>query len=527
MKKSTRLLFLTISIVLILMLSSCNLPWRANVGITITSHENGQSVVLGDETRIVSLATAPKGIESVELYINGELLETATPSDGTPREFTADQPWTPQQEGNTVITVVAYDAKGRSSDPVSIALQVVQSLSDVSVTPTVTVTPEGLDQTQTAQVGCTNQASFISDVTIPANSYLTGGSNFTKIWRVQNTGTCDWIGYQLVHASGDLMGASSPQAIPMVNAGGNADLSVDMTAPGSPGTYTANWKIRASDGTVFGPDLYVTIIVPQNPTNTVNPPTATFTATATVTPTKTATTAPVSITQEGDQLSISGGSTVNTTVNCPGGSVVVSGGYAANDGVRVWHSMKDGNGWRVYASNTTGSNKLVNIYAVCLHNSGGSTSLQLSQENANANNWTQIVATCPAGSVVTGGGWVIGTDTNITLYNSSKSGNGWQIYVDNAGGSTPLINAYAICLSGVSGTTQSVSDTSGVVPAGDIEHLEMTCPGGSYVTGGGFAVNTGATIYNELITGNSWNVYARNNTASEKLLYGYGICYSP
>lgn len=524
MKKPTRLLFLTIGTVLTLILSSCNLPSRAIITITITNHENGESVVLGEETRIVSLATAPKGVESVELYINGERLETATPAEGTPREFTADQPWTPQQEGNTVITVVAYDAKGRSSDPVSIALQVVQSLSEVSVTPTVTLTPEGLDQTQTAQVGCTNKASFVSDVTIPANSYLTASSNFTKIWRVENTGTCDWIGYQLVHASGDLMSANSPQAIPMVDSGANADLSVDMSAPGSPGTYTAAWVLRASDGSVFGPELSVTIIVPETPTDTPNP---TSTATSTATPTNTETSAPISVSQEGDQLSLSAGSTVNTTVNCPAGSVVVSGGYAANDGVRVWHSMMDGNGWRVYATNTTGGSKLVNIYAVCLHNSGGSTSLELSQQNANANDWTQIVADCPGGSVVTGGGWVIGTNTDITLYNSSKSGNGWQVYIDNAGGATPLINAYAICLSGSSGTTQSVSDTSGVVPAGDIEHLVMACPAGSYVTGGGFAVNTGATIYNESITGNAWNVYARNNTGSEKLLYGYGICYSP
>ncbi len=316
----------------------------------------------------------------------------------------------------------------------------------------------------------------------------------------------------------------------MVTAGSNADLSVDMTAPASPGTYSATWRIRAADGSIFGPELSVMIIVPQNPTNTPNP-TATFTATPTMTltmtPTNTATTAPISVSQEGDQLSLSGGSTVNTTVNCPAGSVVVSGGYAANDGVRVWHSMKDGNGWRVYATNTTGSSKLVNIYAVCLHNSGGSSSLQLSQQNANANTWTQIIAACPSGSVVTGGGWVIGTNTDISIYNSSKSGNGWQIYINNAGGATPLINAYAICLSGASGSTQLISDTSGVIPPGDVEHLAMSCPGGSYVTGGGFAVNTGATVYNESITGNAWNVYARNNTASEKLLYGYGICYSP
>jgi hypothetical protein len=55
----------------------------------------------------------------------------------------------------------------------------------------------------------------------------------------------------------------------------------------------------------------------------------------------------------------------------------------------------------------------------------------------------------------------------------------------------------------------------------------MNCSGGSYVTGGGFAVNTGATIYNETKTSNAWQIYARNNTGSQKLLHGYAICYSP
>lgn len=526
MDKSTHPKFIVILTLLILLLSSCNLPGRSPVEIAITSHENGQAIVLGQEARIVSVAASSKGITEVELYINGVLLETAVPPEGNPKAFTADQPYTPDQEGNVIISVVGYDAKGNHSQPVSITLAVVRSLEETSetLTPTITLIPEGLDQTQTAAVGCTNQATFVSDMTIPANTVLTAGSNFTKIWRVSNAGSCDWVGYQLVHASGDLLGGSSPQAIPLVTSGSNGDLSVEMTAPGSPGTYTSTWRMRASDGTVFGPDLSVTIIVPQNPTNTPNP-TATFTPTVTVTPT--ATMGPVSVSQHSDGLSLSAGATVHTTVDCPAGSVVVSGGYAANDGVRVWHSTKDGNGWRVYATNTTGSNKAVNVYAVCLHNSGGTTDVEYTQKYINASTYTQIIASCPSGSVVTGGGWVIGTDTNVSLYNSSKSGNSWQIYVQNDGGGSPLINVYAVCLDGTSGSTSSVTDNSGVIPPGDIEHLVMDCPSGSFVTGGGFAVNIGATIYHETITSNSWQVYARNNTATQKLLYGYGICYSP
>ncbi len=517
---------LLIAAALILLLTGCNLPGRTSVEITITSPENGQAILLGQETRIVSLATARRGIETVELYINGELLETATPPEENPEEFTADQPFTPAEEGNLIISVLATDTRGNKSQPMSISLQVVQTLEDSGVTPeaTITLTPEGLDQTQTAALGCSNEAAFVSDLTIPANTVLTAGANFTKIWRVTNAGSCDWVGYQLVHASGDLMGASSPQALPLVNAGAYGDLSVELTAPGSPGTYTAIWRLRASDGAVYGPDLAVTIIVPQPPTSTPNP-TATFTPTVTVTPTATAN--PISVTQEGDSYTLNPGQTVSPTVSCPAGSVVVSGGYAGNDGVRVWHSKMVDNGWQIYADNTTGVSKQVNIYAVCLHNSGGTTELAWDYKNIAPNNVTQIIQACPAGSLVTGGGWVIGTNPDVSIYNSSKSGNGWQIYVNNAGGSSPQVNVYAICLSGVSGATTSINNTGNTVPANDFKHVAIECPSGSYVTGGGFATNLEVTIYNESISGNSWNEYGRNYSGTSKLLNGYVICYSP
>ena len=133
MKHPIRLKFILISTLLILTLVGCNLPTRSAVTIAIISPENGQAIVLGQEARIVSVATSSRGISSVELYISGVLLETVEPPDGTPKEFTADQPYTPTEEGNVIITVVAYDAKGNHSEPVSISLTVVQSLPDETI----------------------------------------------------------------------------------------------------------------------------------------------------------------------------------------------------------------------------------------------------------------------------------------------------------------------------------------------------------------------------------------------------------
>ena len=524
MNKSRSILVGLLIALIILSLSGCNFPSRSKVGIEITTPGDGQSVVLGQEVRIISLARSTKGIESVELFINGELLSVNSPPSGKPDEFTSDQPWIPTQTGDVVISVVAKDSKGNASEPVSILVQVVQSISEVAETPTptITATSETVPQTptQTEEGACTKSASYIEDITIPDNSVLAPGSSFTKIWRIRNTGTCDWVSYQFIHASGDLMGSSSSQALPVISSTSVADISVDLVAPSSPGTYTTSWRIRASDGTVFGPELFLTIIIPQPPTNTPN-----VTVTPTVTPT--ATTGPLSVQQVSETVSIPGGGTEHKTVTCPAGSVVVSGGFATSVDVRVWHQTMDGNGWRIYATNTNTANRQIEIYAHCLHNSGGTTEWTYEHVNINANSYTHLTATCPAGSVVTGGAWVIGTDEDIQLYNSTPSGNGWQIFVNNYGPSTPQVNVYAICLSGASGSTSTEINNTGVIPPGDYEILTEECSGGTYATGGGFILNLGSVLYNTSLAGNSWKNSVRNDTAVQKVLKTYAICYAP
>ncbi len=533
--KSQKLQF-TMALFLISALTGCNLPigGSVNVNVTINSHSDGQSVVLLQETRVVSLVRASQGVEKVQLFINGQLIHTDTPLEGNPKEYIADQPWIPDQEGNMIITVVATDVKGNTSEPVSITVQVVPSISAGETTNTPTATsemPAGETPTVTLESTCTNEAVFVEDVTIPVNSYLSPGATFTKIWRVNNSGTCDWMGYQLILVSGDLMGATTPQALPITNAGSQIDVALDLTAPTTPGSYTATWRLRAESGTVFGPDLSLTIIVPQPSTNTptptqTQPSTATPTATATATPTTTATTPPLFVEQIYEQITIESGTTGNTTVTCPAGSIVVSGGFASSSGLRVYHSMMDDNGWRVYANNTSGSSKLLNVYAVCMHNSGGSVTQAFVQDNAVANDIAHLDVACPAGSFVTGGGWVIGSTNPVEIYNSSKKDNGWQIYINNSGGDTPLINAYAICLSDVSGSTTQVYESADV-PANDIGNAIASCPAGSTITGGGFATNLGVIIYNTSIKDNGWQNYARNDLGTEKGLNTYAICYTP
>ncbi len=103
--------------------------------------------------------------------------------------------------------------------------------------------------------GCTNEASFVADVTVPDDTSFPPGANFTKTWRLKNVGTCTWTPkYKLVFQSGDAMGA--PAAVTLTNSNvppnSNLNVSVKLTSPQDQGTYQGFFKMRAPDGTVFG-----------------------------------------------------------------------------------------------------------------------------------------------------------------------------------------------------------------------------------------------------------------------------------
>jgi hypothetical protein len=102
--------------------------------------------------------------------------------------------------------------------------------------------------------GCTDKATFVSDVTIPDDTNIDPGETFVKTWRLQNSGTCTWnTGYALVFQSGNNL--SGPASVPFTGTiapGSTVDLSVNLTAPGSSGTYKGNWMLRNDSGVIFG-----------------------------------------------------------------------------------------------------------------------------------------------------------------------------------------------------------------------------------------------------------------------------------
>lgn len=144
--------------------------------------------------------------------------------------------------------------------PTFIAISV--SPSPVPPTPIPpTPIPPTIPPSPTATQEC-DQAQFVADVTIPDGTLMNPGERFTKTWRLKNTGTCSWnSSYAVVFFSGEQMGGPTVQALPgNVNPGQTVDISVNLTAPLSSGSYTGYWKLRNAAGVTFA-QFYVQIKV--------------------------------------------------------------------------------------------------------------------------------------------------------------------------------------------------------------------------------------------------------------------------
>lgn len=114
------------------------------------------------------------------------------------------------------------------------------------IPPTATATLDPSAPTPTPS--CRDRAAFVEDVTIPDNTNLSQGESFTKTWRLQNSGTCDWIGYTVAFDSGERMDAPDSVPVPETTAGSTVDISVDLVAPSIDGQYLGSFELRNERG---------------------------------------------------------------------------------------------------------------------------------------------------------------------------------------------------------------------------------------------------------------------------------------
>jgi hypothetical protein len=159
----------------------------------------------------------------------------------------------------------------------------------------------GPTKTSTPVSSTTDKVLFVSDVTYPDGTVVTPGQAMVKTWRIKNVGTSTWTNkYNLVYISGDKMGGPVTQLLTStVGPNTTFDISVNLTAPTTNGSYRGYWMLQNDKGVNFGigagydkswwvdvtVKAGVTVVPTVTPTRTATPAVITSTVTPTATPT--------------------------------------------------------------------------------------------------------------------------------------------------------------------------------------------------------------------------------------------------
>ncbi|CAE6416713.1 unnamed protein product [Rhizoctonia solani] len=109
------------------------------------------------------------------------------------------------------------------------------------------------------------EAAFIEDRTIVDGQVVSGGAEFSKVWRMRNTGTVSWPkGTTISFVGGHHMTTALHWAVGGdLSPGQDIDVEVDMKAPEEPGQYTSTWRLKTPEGEAFGSAVWCDIIVAE------------------------------------------------------------------------------------------------------------------------------------------------------------------------------------------------------------------------------------------------------------------------
>ncbi len=135
-------------------------------------------------------------------------------------------------------------------------------LTRIAGTTPTPIQPTPTLEAPTLTLPCTNNLTWLQDLSVPDGSVVSPGSLIDKQWLVQNSGTCNWDAtYRLKLVGGDTMNAAAEQALFPAKAGSQTTLRILFTAPFVGGTYQSFWQAFTPDGTSFGDPLFIEVIV--------------------------------------------------------------------------------------------------------------------------------------------------------------------------------------------------------------------------------------------------------------------------
>lgn len=160
-------------------------------------------------------------------------------------------------EDTTIATAVAQTVQAQNTPATVPAATTAAPVETVSPVASLAATITSTAVPQVGAENCTTSASLVGE-TIPDLTIIQPGATFTKVWQLQNTGTCTWTtNWQLVYSGGDLMDGLTVYNLPEpAQPGDTLDIPVILRAPATTGTYTGEWMLKSPWGQTFGVGSY-------------------------------------------------------------------------------------------------------------------------------------------------------------------------------------------------------------------------------------------------------------------------------
>jgi hypothetical protein len=112
-----------------------------------------------------------------------------------------------------------------------------------------------------AQV-CSDNLTYVSDLTIKDGTVITPGAQLDKRWKVENSGSCNWNQhYRMKLIAGAEMGVPPEQSLYPARSGSQAVIRIVFTAPAAPGNYRSAWQAYNPKGDPFGDPFFIDVVV--------------------------------------------------------------------------------------------------------------------------------------------------------------------------------------------------------------------------------------------------------------------------
>ena len=151
----------------------------------------------------------------------------------------------------TNINQVPVESTPTTEAPTATATQIPPTATQPAPT-AIPATPTRIPPTATP-IPC-YQVKFVQDITIPDGTKIVAGNSFTKTWRIRNIGSCTWdTRFDIAFVDGTQMSSTKVWDLAKeVKPGETVDISIDLTAPTTVGSYQANFQMVNPNGVRFG-----------------------------------------------------------------------------------------------------------------------------------------------------------------------------------------------------------------------------------------------------------------------------------